>query len=124
MCLVFLSSVAYADHWKATSSLLPGTYMLTYMCVESTATVHQMYDYFGEQGIEPSTNIIYTGYSVVLGLNEKVNSDSLAAFMNAAPNTPPDLNPEFFKLETAPDGQSWWIHIPLPLKWFKGDEVM
>ena len=122
--IVLLASSAKADHWKAISSLLPGTYMLTYMCPESTATVHEMYDYFGERGVEPATNIIYTGYMAVFGFNEKYNSKNLAEFMNAEPNTPPEFKPELFKLEPNPDGDSWWRQIPLPLKWLKGDAVM
>ena len=122
MCILFTWSVvkcAQADHWTVKSSLLPGTYMLTYMSVETTDRIHQMYDYYGELDLEPATNIIYTGYMVVFGFNEKYNSEALAEFLNAAPSTPPDLRPELFKLEDA-----WWRQIPLPIKWLKGDVVM
>ena len=124
MCLIFLSSVAHADHWRVKSSLVPGKYMLTYMSVDQTSAIYQLYEAHSDQKVEPATSIVYVGFIVVFEIDDKYNASMIADFLDTDKQTTPDHRPELFKLEVPPDGESWWRQIPLPLTWTKGDKVM
>lgn len=117
--LACFATAAHADHWRATSSLLPGTYMLVYMSMESTAAIHDMYDSFAEQGVAPASNIVWTGYAVAFNFDETYNTPNLIEFMMAGPPTTPGHIPVLFKKD-----KIGWHQIEMPCKWTLGDAAM
>ena len=101
--IVLLASIAKADHWRATGSLLPGEYMLTYLIAPGDVDI---------------SGVAFVG-GVLIFDSAEFNADKMANYLNADPATIEWQMPTLFKWE-----DDWWRHIPLPLKWLKGDEVM
>jgi len=114
--LACLVTSAYADHWRATSSLLPGTYMLVYKSIENSQMMQDLYDAYAEQGVAPATNIFWTGYTVIFGFDETYNTTNLIEFMSAEPATTPENSPILFKKD-----KIGWHQIEMPCKWILGD---
>jgi uncharacterized protein YccT (UPF0319 family) len=121
MCLAFTWGViqcqeARADHWRQTSSLLPGTYMLIYIDYTMTAQMAAMQAFAEMQGIEGTLSFVSVSEALTITINEEYTTEKMITFLNAEPQTTEDQKPMMFKSEG-----EWWRQIPMPCKWTKGD---
>jgi hypothetical protein len=115
MVFVFAGSV-WADHWRQTSSLLPGTYMLIYIDHEQTTQMVAMQTYAELQGMLGALSFVSVGEALTITINEDYTTARMIEFLNAKPQTTDTQNPMIFKSEG-----EWWRQIPMPCKWTIGD---
>ena len=118
ICLLLIASTAWADHWRQTASLLPGTYMMIYDNPRTTAQMQFLQEYLRATGEDPfGADTIVEGVIFVIGEEQK--TEKLIRFMNVDPQTSPEKNPFLFK-----QVEGCWVKIDFPCVWVKGDSTL
>jgi len=113
ICLVFLSTTASADYWRQTSSLLPGTYMLTYFHQQSTTEMLALQEYAEAQGLPSTIKVQYLMETIVITIDAEFNTKKLVEYLNAEPQT---TGPVLFKQD-----KIGWAQILMPCELAAGD---
>ena len=110
---------ARADHWRATASLLPGTYKLTYNVPAQTAAILAMNETHASL-----LGFIAVGEALTIIIDKEYTSDMFVEFLNVEPKTYDYMLPTLFVKKVDFAEQTYWVQIKLPCKWTLGDVAM
>jgi hypothetical protein len=108
---------ARADWSPRSVSLAPGTYMITYIELGSTAyflTMHAL----GQMDVILPLRDLRT--SRTFEVNDEVNTKTITDFLNSDPMTEQEQDPIIFHLQN----DETWKQIPLPCRWQKGEDLL
>lgn len=127
MCILLTWSVvkcARADYWRQTASLLPGTYMLVYTDVEATTQMLTLQNMAEINGVKDVVRFITVNNSITFAVDQEYNAAGFAKYLNTAPQTTDELKPVLFMRGVDAFNKPYWVHVPLPCAWTKGDEAL
>lgn len=120
MILAFTAGIWHCQEaraeWAPTGSLLPGTYLITYINIRAT-TQYQIMEALGEVEITLPISDLRSGRR--FEATKEVNSPLIAEFLNAEPETLPEHEPVLFMYL----GDGKWKQIDLPCRWVGEGEV-
>jgi hypothetical protein len=118
VCLVLISSVASADYWKASQSLLPGKYMIIEVDRLETARIEYMRT-LSPGIVEESQMDVLKGLSgIIIQVTKDYNVNGLIKYLMTEPMTDSDYNPMFFYWDEA---REKWTNMPFPCRYVVGD---